>query len=188
VVRLGAVAAAGALLITLGATEQSAPADASPQLASAAIAGPISVPSDLTLHFDRAAVGSAKAPTATPNAVTGSSSTVQVLGANGGPVNDPAAAKAYAATQLAAFGWGQDQMTCLLPLWTRESDWTTTAENASSLAYGISQALPAEKMDSAGNDWRNNYQTQIKWGLGYIKDRYGNPCGAWGHETAIGWY
>ena len=64
----------------------------------------------------------------------------------------------------------------------------TTAENPSSLAYGIAQSLPAEKMDSVGSDWKTNYQTQVKWGLGYIKDRYSSPCGAWAHETSIGWY
>jgi hypothetical protein len=79
-------------------------------------------------------------------------------------------------------------MSCLLPLWNRESDWTTTAENPSSQAYGIAQSLPAEKMNSVGDDWKTNYQTQVKWGLGYIKDRYSSPCGAWQHETSIGWY
>ena len=30
--------------------------------------------------------------------------------------------------------------------------------------------------------------TQIKWGLTYIKDTYGSPCGAWHREQADGWY
>ncbi|HZK58258.1 MAG TPA: transglycosylase, partial [Cryobacterium sp.] len=30
--------------------------------------------------------------------------------------------------------------------------------------------------------------TQIEWGLGYVTDRYGTPCGAWGHSEAMGWY
>jgi hypothetical protein len=30
--------------------------------------------------------------------------------------------------------------------------------------------------------------TQIRWGLGYIEDRYGSPCGAWAHSQARGWY
>lgn len=187
--RMGAVAAAGALLVTLGAVDHNATqAEATSQAAAEVNLASISVPSTQRLSFAASGITSNKAPTATPNNIAGSSTDVKVLGANGGPVNDPAAAKAYAATQLASFGWGNDQMACLLPLWTRESDWTTTAENSSSLAYGIAQSLPAEKMDIAGNDWRNNYQTQIKWGLSYIKDRYGSPCGAWSHETSIGWY
>ena len=52
------------------------------------------------------------------------------------------------------------------------------AENASG-AYGIPQALPGSKMASAGADWQTNPATQIKWGLGYIKAIYGDPCKAW---------
>ncbi|MEO6529525.1 MAG: transglycosylase, partial [Specibacter sp.] len=37
-------------------------------------------------------------------------------------------------------------------------------------------------------DWSTNYQTQIRWGLGYIEERYGSPCGAWGHSESVGWY
>ena len=43
-------------------------------------------------------------------------------------------------------------------------------------------------MASAGPDWQTDPTTQIKWGLTYIKDTYGTPCGAWGHEQADGWY
>nr|MDQ5861514.1 hypothetical protein [Actinomycetota bacterium] len=58
-------------------------------------------------------------------------------------VNDPAGAQAYAAGQLATYGWSADQMQCLQTLWTKESEWTTTATNSSSGAYGIVQSLPA---------------------------------------------
>ena len=43
-------------------------------------------------------------------------------------------------------------------------------------------------MASAGDDWRNNPATQIKWGLSYIKGRYGTPCEAWQHSEDVGWY
>ena len=69
-------------------------------------------------------------------------------------------------------------MQCLQKLWTKESDWKTTATNASSGAYGVVQSLPAEKMASAGADYMTNYRTQINWGLDYVKARYGSPCGA----------
>ena len=58
----------------------------------------------------------------------------------------------------------------------------------SSGAYGIPQALPGSKMASAGSDWRTNPKTQIKWGLGYISGRYGDPCGAWSHFLRKNWY
>jgi hypothetical protein len=89
---------------------------------------------------------------------------------------------------LAEFGFSADQFGCLDSLWTRESNWTVTADNPTSSAYGIPQALPGSKMSSAGADWATNPVTQIRWGLGYIEDRYGSPCSAWGHSQARGWY
>lgn len=108
--------------------------------------------------------------------------------AAGKPVDDPAAAKAYAAGQLPGFGWDASQMPCLDTLWDRESDWTTSATNPSSGAYGIVQSLPGEKMATAGPDWRTNYETQIDWGLDYIDGRYGSPCAALQHHDANNWY
>jgi hypothetical protein len=92
--------------------------------------------------------------------------------------------------QLAsAYGWGSGaEWTCLDELWTRESGWQMVWNYAGSGAYGIPQALPADKMASAGADYMTDPATQIKWGLGYIQGRYGDPCTAWAHETAANWY
>jgi hypothetical protein len=60
-----------------------------------------------------------------------------------------------------------------------ESGWRWNALNSSSGAYGIPQALPAEKMAAAGADWRTNAATQIRWGLGYIRAVYGSPAAAY---------
>lgn len=106
----------------------------------------------------------------------------------GGAVNDPSGAKAYASSRLGSFGWGQDQFQCLVNLWTKESNWLTTATNPYSGAYGIAQSLPASKYSSAGSDWLSNYRTQVEWGLSYIKSRYGSPCAAWAHSVAKNWY
>ncbi|HEX7745143.1 MAG TPA: transglycosylase SLT domain-containing protein [Micromonosporaceae bacterium] len=84
-------------------------------------------------------------------------------------------------------GFAIDQMPCLDKLWTKESGWNTQASNPSG-AYGIPQALPGSKMATVGDDWETNPATQIKWGLGYIKDRYGTPCDAWAHSQNVGWY
>jgi hypothetical protein len=89
---------------------------------------------------------------------------------------------------LPKFGFSSSQMSCLIPLWAGESGWRVNAENASSGAYGIPQALPGSKMASAGADWQTNAATQIEWGLGYIAERYGSPCGAWGFKQSHGWY
>ena len=101
---------------------------------------------------------------------------------------DPGSSKAIAKSLAAQRGWGDDQFACLDLLWMKESRWNATAENTSSGAYGIPQALPGSKMASAGADWRTNPATQITWGLGYIEGRYGTPCGAWSHSQAKGWY
>ncbi|MCU1579182.1 MAG: lytic transglycosylase protein [Rhodoglobus sp.] len=103
-------------------------------------------------------------------------------------VNDPAAAQAFAWAILAGYGFGQDQDNCLLWLWNRESGWRTNAYNPAGPAYGIPQSLPGSKMAAVGADWRTNYRTQVTWGIIYIMDRYGSPCGAWAHSEAIGWY
>ena len=54
---------------------------------------------------------------------------------------DPAAAKAYAHSQLGAHGWGEDQWGCLVQLWTIESGWRVNAYNPSSAAYGLPSAI-----------------------------------------------
>jgi hypothetical protein len=96
--------------------------------------------------------------------------------------------KVVAQALLTEFGYSQDQFSCLDSLWSRESGWRVDANNPSSSAYGIPQALPGSKMATAGADWATNPVTQIRWGLGYIQDRYGSPCGAWGHSESYGWY
>ncbi|UWZ37598.1 lytic transglycosylase domain-containing protein [Dactylosporangium roseum] len=89
---------------------------------------------------------------------------------------------------LVGTGFGLDQMPCLEKLWQKESGWNHTALNRGSGAYGIPQALPGSKMASAGADWKTNPETQIRWGLGYIKGRYKTPCAAWSHSQQNGWY
>jgi hypothetical protein len=85
-------------------------------------------------------------------------------------------------------GWTGEQWTCLDLLWTKESNWKWYADNPSSSAYGIPQALPGRRMASEGSDWATNPVTQIKWGLNYIDGRYGTPCSAWSHSKATNWY
>jgi hypothetical protein len=86
------------------------------------------------------------------------------------------------------YGWGADQFGCLDALWTRESGWDPHAQNPSSGAYGIPQALPGSKMSAFGSDWADDPATQIRWGLAYISDSYGTPCGAWSELRSQGWY
>ena len=86
-----------------------------------------------------------------------------------------------------SYGWTENDFTCLVSLWNAESGWSVTAGNSSG-AYGIPQALPGSKMASEGSDWATNGQTQIRWGLNYIRSTYGSPASAWAHFQSVNWY
>lgn len=114
-----------------------------------------------------------------------------ILGATfSGPVSaraaaNPQGAKNAAFRMAAGYGWGdRGNLTALEELWTRESGWSYTAKNASSGALGIPQAL-GHKLPPG---YESNPLIQIRWGLNYIKGRYGSPLAAWEHETRFGWY
>ena len=110
------------------------------------------------------------------------------------------------ANLAAGYGWTGQQVTCLDELWTRESGWSQTAKNPTSGAYGVAQALGQIRgvsvaLNQEGYNYPPPFTTanpppwgdsdpaaQISWGLGYIKGRYGTPCGAWAHEEADGFY
>ncbi|MGW2228282.1 aggregation-promoting factor C-terminal-like domain-containing protein [Streptomyces formicae] len=113
-------------------------------------------------------------------------------GGGGFSANAVGAAQRYAKSILGRFGWGPSQFGPLKSLWQGESGWRWNADNPTSDAYGIPQALPGSKMRSAGADWRTNAKTQIRWGLGYIHDRrdYGSPARAYSKWKARSphWY
>jgi resuscitation-promoting factor RpfB len=109
--------------------------------------------------------------------------------AAGGTLTSAGSTVALGQQLASGYGWGTGaEWTCLDDLWTRESGWQMVWNYAGSGAYGIPQALPASKMASAGADYMTDPATQIRWGLGYIRGTYGDPCTAWAHETASGWY
>ena len=105
-----------------------------------------------------------------------------------GSVTPSGSPQQIAMAMLGSYGWSSSQFGCLQSLWNAESGWNPSATNPTSGAYGIPQALPGDKMASAGADWQTNPATQIRWGLGYIQSVYGSPCAAWSHEQAVGWY
>lgn len=120
------------------------------------------------------------------NIVTGSDAAAMFVADAGVP--SPGTAKAYAYQLLSSMNFGDDQYSCLVKLWERESNWRYNAKNPSSGAYGIPQSLPGSKMASEGPDYLTNPETQIRWGVKYIKGRYGSPCGALAHSDKLGWY
>lgn len=88
----------------------------------------------------------------------------------------------------AARGWTGANWQALYNLWARESGWNHLADNPTSSAFGIAQALPGSKMASHGADWRTNPVTQIAWGLDYIDSRWGSPAAAWAFWQSHNWY
>jgi hypothetical protein len=102
------------------------------------------------------------------------------------PPPAPTDPRDIARAMLPEFGFAADQFGCLDALWVSESDWRVDADNPTSSAYGIPQAL------TETHDMPPGYMTdatvQIRWGLGYIRDAYGTPCGAWSFKQGNGWY
>lgn len=87
---------------------------------------------------------------------------------------------------LPKYGFSSDQFGCLDSLYMSESGWDPTADNPTSSAYGIPQAL-TETHDMP-SDYMTNPVTQIEWGLDYIRSSYGTPCAAWDFKQANNWY
>jgi hypothetical protein len=104
------------------------------------------------------------------------------------PRVQPGTAREVGQRMAAERGWVDKQWEALDALWTRESGWSTSSLNATTGAYGIPQALPATKMQWAGEDWLTNPDTQIRWGLEYISRRYGDPINAWAFFQANNWH
>jgi hypothetical protein len=91
-----------------------------------------------------------------------------------------------ARTLLPRYGFSSDQFGCLDALYMSESGWDPQADNPTSSAYGIPQAL-TETHDLPA-DYMTNPVTQIEWGLEYIRSSYGTPCAAWEFKQANNWY
>lgn len=96
--------------------------------------------------------------------------------------------KQYAHQLVLSYGWSEYDYECLVKIVNHESGWNPNAVNKSSGACGLAQALPCNKMASAGSDYRTNYKTQLKWLMGYIKGRYKTPSKAWSFWQKHHWY
>ena len=86
--------------------------------------------------------------------------------------------QAYAHELVRQYGWTENDYNALVLLWYRESGWNPNAVNKKSGACGLGQAYPCSKA-TKGTDYRTNWKTQVRWGLNYIKNRYGTPSEAY---------
>ena len=87
---------------------------------------------------------------------------------------------------LPLYGFDDSQFSCLDSLYVSESDWRVDADNPTSSAYGIPQALT--QLHDLPADYMTSAESQIRWGLEYIQDVYGTPCAAWDFKQGHNWY
>jgi hypothetical protein len=85
----------------------------------------------------------------------------------------------YKTYALYLLDFNYEQYKCLTILYGKESAWNPKASNGSH--YGIPQGKSEWLKDQDG--W-----TQVRWGLDYIGNRYGEPCIALDHWRAKGWH
>jgi len=101
----------------------------------------------------------------------------------GGNLDENLANQKVGRSMMLAEGWNATQWPALRDLWAQESGWDAWAVNSTSGAYGIPQSLGHGHPYALGA-----VSPQIKWGLGYIRGRYGTPDAAEAHEKDVGWY
>ena len=85
----------------------------------------------------------------------------------------------YKEYALISLDYNYQQYKCLLKLYGKESAWKPDAVNGSH--YGIPQGKSEWLKDQDG-------YTQVRWGLSYIGNRYGEPCVALDHWSKYGWH
>jgi len=88
--------------------------------------------------------------------------------------------KALTVSYARALGYNQNQVRCLVTLWTRESRFDHLADNKRSSAFGIAQLL---------GERSGQPELQVLHGLRYLSHRYGgSACRALQHSDRRGWY
>ncbi len=92
------------------------------------------------------------------------------------------------ASIMAAAGISPSDYSAVDFIVSKESGWRPGAGNASSGAYGLCQALPANKMASAGGDYLTNPITQLSWCNSYANRTYGGWQGAYSFWSSRHWW
>ena len=94
------------------------------------------------------------------------------------------------AKEMVANMWGMGQWSPFNSLEMAEAGWDPKAVNPSSGAAGLAQALPPSKYPPGAWPYAGpeSAMLQLKWMMGYIKERYGDPAGAWAFHQANNWY
>lgn len=86
------------------------------------------------------------------------------------------------------YGWGSGRhWDSLSKIISKESSWDPNAQNKTSSAYGLFQFLNGT-WAGAGGYKTSDPALQAKFGMKYIKDRYGDPEKAWAFHRKNNWY
>jgi hypothetical protein len=85
----------------------------------------------------------------------------------------------YKEYALHLLGYNYKEYKCLSILYGKESAWNPKATNGSH--YGIPQGKSEWLKDQDG-------YAQVRWGLDYIGNRYGEPCIALDHWRRFNWH
>ncbi len=85
----------------------------------------------------------------------------------------------YKEYALHVLGYNYKEYKCLSILYGKESAWNPKANNGSH--YGIPQGKSEWLKDQDG-------YAQVRWGLDYIGNRYGEPCIALDHWRKFNWH
>jgi len=85
----------------------------------------------------------------------------------------------YKTYSLYLLDFNYKEYNCLLKLYGKESAWNPLAKNGShvGIPQGKSEWLATQ------DGW-----SQVRWGLSYIGNRYGEPCIALDHWSKYGWH
>jgi phage-related protein len=104
----------------------------------------------------------------------------------GGPVGGSAGAIQRLARRI--FPWPASQWPAYNAVEMREAGYSLTATNPTSGAYGLAQFIngPSEYFQYGGSPF--TAMGQLVGMFNYIRQRYGTPSAAWGHEVNFGWY
>ncbi len=184
----GAAVLATGLAVSTGVLSQSLPTDSAAAALSTSAPAATLTQEDLADREERASRSTGDRRPETDRTKARALSNASGKAVTGSEDLGDADPKTLAKALMPEYGLSSSEFDCLDNIWTQESGWNVHADNPTSSAYGIPQALPGSKMASAGPNWADNPETQIRWGLGYIRDRYGSACAAWSYKQGAGWY
>lgn len=153
---------------------------------------PVETPVETPDESTAASINDAANPLA--NANSGNNAPVAPAPAKVNLPQNMNAYQAYAGAELKRRGMGDAELTCLIPLWNKESGWNPNAANPSSSARGIPQMMMGIHYgldwatNARGVEYLTNPEVQINVGLDYIQGRYQTPCNALNIWNTQSWY